>query len=93
MFNLGQLLNENFYARSTHSDIRKIIIEQVRICPQVGKEMNVVRTTLSPAGGNKVNVSCHVRTSIRVTKITPLDGCRIFEVHTESGRIYIVEVM
>lgn len=74
-------------------DLRNIIIGHVRLQPEIGKEMKVIETIVSPSDENNVNVSCHIRMSTRVTDMEPMDGPYLWKVNTESGRTYIVEVM
>ena len=79
--------------KKARGDLRNIIIGHVRVQPEIGKEMKVIETIISPSDGNNVNVSCHVRTSTRVTDMEAMDGLYLWKVNTESGRTYIVEVM
>lgn len=76
-------------------DNRQVIIGHVRVLPEIGKEMKVLETILSPSaeGGNKVDVSYSVRTTSTVTDMLSLDGLYLWNVTTQSGRTYIVEVM
>ena len=76
-------------------DNRQVIIGHVRVQPEIGKEMKVLETVMSPSaeGGNKVDVNYSVRTASPVTDMQALDGLYLWNVTTQSGRTYIVEVM
>ena len=78
---------------NARSDLRTIIIGHVRVRPEIGKQMKVVETILTPAGGEKVKVDYNVRTSSTVVNIEVMDGLSLLKVNTASGRTYIVEVM
>lgn len=78
---------------NARSDLRSIIIGHVRVRPEIGKQMKVVETILTPAGGENVNVVYNVHTSSTVVNIEVMDGLSLLKVKTASGRTYIVEVM
>lgn len=83
----------SFGAFNARSDLRNIIIGHVCVRPEVGKQMKVLETILTPADGENVNVSCTTRTSSTVVRVETMDGLYLLKVKTSSGRTYIVEVM
>lgn len=76
-------------------DNRHVIIGHVRVMPEIGKEMKVLETILSPStkGGNNVDVNYSVRTTSPVTDMQVMDGLYLWKVQTQSGRTYIIEIM
>ena len=76
-------------------DHRHVIIGHVRVQPEIGKEMKVLETFMTPStkGDNLVDVNHSVRTTSPVTDMQAMDGIYLWKVQTQSGRTYIVEVM
>jgi len=76
-------------------DNRRIIIGYIQTQPSYGMEMKVLETRLSPSseGSNNVDVNYSVHTTSPVVAIEHLDSIYVLKVTTQSGHIYIVEVM
>lgn len=71
------------------SDLRNIIIGYVKEQPQNGSPMKVLEFHFSEDGDYRPSW----RNTSRVTSVKCMDGLWLFDVTTESGRNYIVEVM